>query len=728
MQDGCAGRGVSGAAGRILIMFNDLHALLAPKTIAVVGASRTPGKVGYVVLHNLVTGGFEGKIIPVNPQASEILGLTCAKSLTAAGEAIDLVVIVVPVKDVLGVVEDAVSAGVKALAVITVGFGEAGDEGKRIEREMAERCAAVGIRILGPNCLGLINTEHKMNASFAQQMPDYGGITIISQSGALCTAILDMAAGRGLGLAKLISMGNKADICESVLLPVLAADPQTKVIACYLENIKRGVEFIRAGEAAGDMKPVVVLKAGSTSAGARAAMSHTGQLAGGEAAYSAAFRRAGMIRAENFEQLFDITIAFSMQPLPQGDRIAVITNAGGPGILAADAIEKLGMKIQPLQKNIADRLRAQLPDTAHVGNPIDVLGDATPERYLAAINAALDDGSVDAVIVILTPQAMTQPVETAQTIIKAFRGNKPVLAVFMGGQVVMEARKTFVKAEVPDYATPDRAAVALRAMCDYAEWRRRPPRTVTRFPVDKISSESVIQRYKREGLHQVIEADAKSILSSYGFNVMVGDIATTAEEACSIAQRIGYPVAMKIASPDIVHKSDVGGVHLSLWSAQEVIDAFDLMMLRVGRRVPTAKITGVYVEKMANAGREVILGMTRDPQFGPILMFGLGGVFVEVMRDVAFYLAPITDGEAREMLESTRSYALLKGARGQAPVDLDAIASAIQRISQLAVELPEIAELDINPFIVGPPGVTPVVADARMTLDYREGQGKGIGA
>jgi len=693
-----------------------LDSLLKPTSIAVIGASRTAGKVGHFVLSNLIMGGFAGAIYPINPGAQEILGRPALASCSAVGAAIDLGIVVVPAGNVMVAVEDAIAAGVKALAVITAGFKESGPAGAALEVALAERCAAAGIHLLGPNCLGLINTEISMNASFAPQMPGPGGISVISQSGALCTAILDMANGRGLGLAKLISIGNKARLCETDLLPVLAADPKTKVIACYLENITQGDAFIHAAEAAASVKPVVVLKAGTTRAGARAAQSHTGSLAGADAAYAAAFKRAGVIRAENFEALFDITTALAMQPLPRGGRVGVITNAGGPGIIAADALEHLGMETPPLSPAAATALKSKLPPGAHVGNPIDVLGDATPERYLNALNTVQDDESIDAIMVILTPQAMTQPAATAQTIIRAYTGQKPVLAAFMGGRDVQPARDEFVAADVPDYTSPDRAAVALKAMADYAAWRNRPPRVVTHFPVDKGKVEGIIRGAQRAGSHNLGEADAKAILRAYGFQTMPGSFAASAEEAANVADEIGYPVAVKIASQDISHKSDVGGVRLSLWNRQSVIDAFDLMMLRVGRRQPDAQLAGVYVEHMCPPGREVILGMTRDPQFGPILMFGLGGIFVEVMRDVSFYVAPITETEAMEMLESTRSFALLKGARGQAPVDLDAIAAGLQRISQLATEIPEILELDINPFVVGEPGSVPHAVDARVTI------------
>ena len=693
-----------------------LESLLYPKTVGVIGASRTPGKVGHEILANLIRSGFKGELVPVNPSAEDVLGLKCFKSLKHYGRSVDLCIIAVPGKVVREAIESSINAQTKAVVVITAGFKEVGAEGAALEKEIAQLCASSGVRMLGPNCLGLINTEHHMNASFAKQMPHAGGISVVSQSGALCTAILDWAVAQKVGLAKLISIGNKADLDETDFLSVLAADDQTKVIACYLESITQGDEFLKTAEVAANIKPVVVMKVGTSQAGVKAASSHTGSLVGADIAYGAAFKRSGVIRAYNFEALFDSAMAFAMQPIPKGDRIAIITNAGGPGIIAADAAENSGLEVNPLTPAIAQALKAKLPAAASVGNPIDVLGDAPAERYGEAVQAAEDDEGIDAIVVILTPQAMTDPMATARAIAGAARGNKPVVTSFMGGHDVMPAREELMKLGIPDYPAPHRAVYALEAMCAYAKWRNRAPRVVTRYPVNRRRVERVISRHLKSGRAEIGEVEAKEILGAYDFYIPEGRLAETSEEAVATAEHIGYPVAMKVSSPDILHKSDIGGVKLGLSNADQVRDAFDLMMLRIGRRAPDAKLDGVYVEKMAAKGREVILGMSRDPQFGPMLMFGLGGIFVEVMKDVTFYLAPITADEAMQMLLGTRSYALLKGARGQAGVDITGIASGLQRISQLVTDFPQIVELDINPFIVGQAGTEPVVADARMIL------------
>ena len=693
-----------------------LDALLRPDAVAIIGASRTAGKVGHELVANLIDSKFAGPVVPINPSADEVLGLKCYPDLKAYGKKIDLSLIALPTPLVRQAVESAIDAGAGAIVIITAGFKEVGETGAALEKELAALCKSRGVSLLGPNCLGLINAHHSMNASFAKQMPKPGGISVISQSGALCTAILDWASARHLGLSKLISMGNKADLSETEFLRAFANDDETKVIVGYLESVDSGDAFIKAAEAAASKKPVVIFKSGVTSAGVKAASSHTGSLAGADIAYGAAFKRAGIIRAETFEAMFDYSTAFAMQPLPKGDRVAIITNAGGPGIMAADAVEQCGMTVQPLAGGTATALAKKLPAAASVGNPIDVLGDADPERYVMAVSAAQDDDAIDAIIIILTPQAMTLPAETARAIAACNRNEKPVLVSFMGGSDVMPGREELVAQNIPDYESPNRAVAALKAMVDYATWLNRPPRIVTRFPVNRRRVERIIHRHVKSGQMQVGEAAAKDILRAYGFTVPAGQLATDAEQAIETADKVGYPVAMKIASPDVIHKSDMGGVKLNLGSAEAVQDAYDLMMLRIRERVPNAHIDGVYVEKMCGKGREVILGMTRDPQFGPMLMFGLGGIFVEVMKDVTFYIAPIAASEAMQMLEGTKSFALLKGVRGQRSVDLDAIATSLQRISQLVTDFPQIDEMDINPFIVSEVGKISVAADARITL------------
>ena len=528
--------------------------------------------------------------------------------------------------------------------------------------------------------------------------------------------MLDLAAGRHLGIAKVISVGNKADITEVDILEHLAADERTKVIVGYLEDISTGDKFVKFAEEAASVKPVVMLKSGTTEAGLKAASSHTGVMATIDTAYAAAFKRSGVVRADSFEALFDYATAFALQPLPAGTRILIITNTGGAGTIAADAVERAGMQVAPPNSNTTSSLRDKLPRIATFMNPVYVLGDAPPGRYLAAIESAQTNPDVDAILVILAPQVMTYPKETALEIAGFLDGSKPVVASFMGGADILPSRHVLSEAGLPVYDSPERAVAALRAMYQYALWKCRPPRMVTRFRVNKRRVERIITRRQRNRLLQVGEVKGKDILSAYGFRIPKGSLAASAEEAVEIAERIGYPVAMKIVSPHIIHKTDLGGVQLNLQDADSVEDAFELMYLKISRKAPEAVIEGIYVEEMAGKGLEVIIGMNRDPQFGPMLMFGLGGIFVEVLKDVTFNLAPITETEAVQMLKSTRSYAMLEGKRGEKGVDVGAIASGLQRISQLTTDFPQILELDINPFIVGEFGSEPVVADVRMTL------------
>ena len=693
-----------------------LESLMYPQAVAILGASRKPDKVGHAFVANLIRSGYQGKIVPINPEAKDVLGVPCFSSLKEYGGKIDLAIVVVPQKIVKQAVQDSIEAGAKVVTIITAGFREVSAKGAELEEELVELCRSQGVRLQGPNCLGVLNAHHKMNATFTPSVPPAGKISVISQSGALCVAILDWAAQQKLGMGKVISIGNKADLNEADFLQCLAEDKETTVIASYLESIKDGNKFLRIAEEAAAIKPVVILKVGITQAGAKAASSHTGSLAGADIAYGAAFKRSGVIRAENVEALFDYALAFASQPLPRGNRVAVITNAGGPGIMAADAAESIGLKMVTPSEKARAKMREFLPAAASVNNPVDVIGDAPPELYIESLKILQEEDDIDAIVVVVTPQNMTQPLALAEKLAATHNGKRPLLTAFMGGEAVAGAKEKLMAAGIPNYASPDRAMTALKGMCDYAAWHRRPPRIVARFPVNRRRVDRIIQMQIRSGQSQVGEVEAKDILRAYEFNILDGQLARNADEAVELAERIGYPVVLKISSPDIIHKSDFGGVRINLANAEQVRDAFDLMLLRIQKRAPNAYIRGGFVEKMGTRGREVILGMTRDPQFGPMLMFGLGGIFVEVMKDVTFHLAPITADEAMQMLKGTRSYALLKGARGQSPVDLDAIASALQRISQLATDYPEITELDINPFIVGPVGTEAYVADARLTL------------
>ena len=693
-----------------------LDRLFSPRSIAVIGASKTVGKVGYLTLSNLVQSGFQGPIVPVNSAGGELLGLPVYKHLADYPDAIDLVVIAVPAEMVPAAASEAVAKKAGAVVVVASGFKEAGPEGRALEDELIAICRRGGVRLLGPNCLGVINTAIRMNASFSRRIPQAGSMAIFSQSGALCTAMMDIADERELGVSKAISIGNKADITEVDVLEALAEDEDTRVIVGYLEDISDGDRFVKAAEAASNRKPVVILKAGTTTAGSRAAANHTGVLVGKDTAYGAAFKRAGICRADTFDALFDSATALALQPTPKGDRVLIITNSGGSGTISADAVEKAGLTVAPLGEELARQLRRALPDAAFIDNPIDISAAAEPRHYAAALDIVAAEGSFDAVLIVLAPQYMTEPAATVRAIVAHLDENMPVLAAFLGGGDIMPSRQELAAAGLPFYDSPERAVTALKAMHEYGVWQRRPARQVVRFPVNRRRVERIIYRRQRTDRLRLGEVKSKDILKAYGFQILEGRLTTSPEEAMEIARFIGFPVALKVISPSIIHKSDLGGVRLNLNSAQEVADAFDLMMLRINKLAPNAIIGGIYVEKMAEKGLEVIIGMTRDPQFGPMLMFGLGGIFVEVMKDVTFHLAPITENEAAQMLQSTRSYELLQGKRGLKEVDMHAIAVALQRISQLTTDFPQILDLEINPLIVGEMGNEPVVVDARMTF------------
>ena len=688
-----------------------------PESIAIVGASARKGKVGSEILACVIRGGFAGAIYPVNPKGGQIEGLTCYASLSDIGNTPGLVVVAVPAKAVPDVMRQCAAVGTQYVVIISAGFREAGKEGEELEKTVADIARRGGIRIVGPNCLGLMCTSSKLNASFGGDLPLKGGIGYLSQSGSILSAILDMANADDVGFSKLVSIGNKVDVDELEMLKAFGRDAETRVIAGYLETISDGDAFVREAENISHEKPILLMKSGETLAGARAASSHTGSLAQMQAAYESVFARAGIIRCNSIKAQFDYARALASQPLPEGPNVAVIANAGGAGIMAVDAVERQGLTLAEFTETTHAALRDGLPAEAHVDNPVDVLGDALSDRYEVALQAVLADPNVHIVLCLLTPHAMTECNPTAEMIVKAVATTgKPVLASFLGARRMDEAVKILRLAGIPQYDSPESAVAAMAAMSDYARWRRRPKRVVKLFPVNRRKVEQIVQRHLRRETLDVGEIAAQEILQAYGFVTPRGEVATSAEQAVNIARQIGYPVVLKIWSPDILHKADVGAVRLGLAGDQDVMDAFDLMMYRVPRKVPDADILGVLVQEMCGQGREVILGMHRDERFGPLMMFGMGGIMVEVMKDVSFYLAPVTAEEAREMLVNTRTYHLLQGVRGEKSVDIDAVAEGLQRLSQLVTEFPRIQEMDINPYVVGPEGTTPIAVDARIRL------------
>ncbi len=690
---------------------NRLDFFFRPSSVAVIGASRDPEKLGYAVLANLKEGGFSGALYPVNPKAEEILGLRAYPTVLDIPGPVDLAVIVIPYPLVPAALEQCGQKGVPAAVVISAGFREAGREGLERELELVQIARRYGIRLIGPNCLGVIDTNTPLNATFAAGMPPGGPIAFMSQSGALGTAVLDMALAGRIGFFRFVSLGNKADVSEIDLLEAWEDDPGSRVILAYIEGLPDGQRFMEVARRVTRKKPVVAVKSGVTRSGARAVSSHTGSLAGSEAAYHAAFRQAGVIRAESMEHLFDLALAFAYQPLPPGDRIAIVTNAGGPGILATDALEHAGLQLARLRPETVEALMADLPSAASAANPVDVLGDALADRYEHALRRVLADPGVDGVIVIVTPQAMTQIEETAHVVGRVAREtDKPILGCWMGESRIAAGIAVLRRYGIPNYPFPERAAAVLAAMVRYRQERERPSYPPAHFEADTAAVRKVLDEARAQGRVSIGDAEARAVLEAYGFPLPPSRLAVAA------AEDMGYPVVLKIASPDILHKTDVGGVRLNLRSPMDVRDAFDLIVYRATRYVPGARIWGCLVQKMVPPGREVLIGMSRDPQFGPLVAFGLGGIYVEALKDVVFRVAPFGPEDAAEMIREIRSYPLLEGIRGEPPADHAALVDALCRVSQLVTDFPEIAELDINPLVVYEEGRGAVALDMRLVL------------
>ena len=692
-----------------------LRKLFNPKSVAIVGASTHEGKIGHILVKNLLTYDYPGKIFPINPKASEILGLKAYSSLKNIPERVDLAIIAVKPVDVLESIKICGEKNIEAAIVISAGFKETGAKGAKLEQELKKLAKENEVRILGPNCLGLIDTHSKLNASFATGMPEQGEIGFFSQSGAMCVAILDWALGERIGFSKFVSLGNKTDISEIDMLIALGEDKNTKVILGYLEGVENGPAFIQVAQEVSKKKPIVIIKAGVTSAGAKAVSSHTGALAGSESAYQAAFKQSGVIRAKTINELFNYALAFVKQPLPKGPRVAILTNSGGPGIVAADACDQSTLQLVRLDSETAQKLRSFLPSMASFVNPIDIIGDAHFDRYDQALKVLLEASNVDAVIVILTPTATIEIKETAKVVVKhAQKTNKPILCSFMGKMEIGKGVRYLKKHGIPNYLCPEHAVMVLEKMWQRQHWLYQPLSTYFQIPADRARVRYLLEMAKREGRFHLTETEAREVLKAYGFSLPQTQLARTKEDAVEAAKNIGFPVVLKIVSPDISHKTDVGGVILKLGTPQAVKEAFTEIMLRVKEKCPKAAIYGVSVQEMIQGAKETIIGFTRDPQFGPLLMFGLGGIYVEILKDVSFRIAPIGKREALEMIREIKTYPLLRGIRGEPPADVSALAEGILALNQMALDFPEIVEAEINPFLVKTKGC--IAVDARLTI------------
>jgi len=695
----------------------EMKEFFKPSSIAVIGASRDERKLGFGILKNIIDGGFGGKIYPVNPKADSILNLKCFKSVSSIPDSVDLAVIVIPSQFVCDVAEECGKKGVKGVIVISAGFKEVGEEGRKREERLVEIVKKYGMRLVGPNCLGIIDPVNNLNASFAFDMPPKGKIAFITQSGALGTAVLDWACKEKVGLSKFVSFGNKADVSEIDLIRYLSEDEDTNVILLYIEGIKDGRKFIEVAKEVSMKKPVIALKSGTTSQGVKAVSSHTGSLAGSDKAYDAAFLQSGVIRVYSVEELFDTALAFSYQPLIKGEKIGIITNAGGPSIMAVDATEKSGLEVAQLSDETKEYLKSFLPPAANTNNPVDVLGDALADTYGKALRKLISDNSVDGVIAILTPQVVTQIKETAEEVVKVSKEfKKTIVSCFMGGKRMEEGIRILLGNSVPNYPYPERAVSSLKNMVKYRRWVEKEKGKVIKFEVEREKAKEFVEKLKNEKKNIIGDIEGREFISYYGINTINSYLARDIEECKKYAKQIGYPVVMKLVSPDIIHKTDAGGVKVGIKNEEEAEVAFNEIIDSAKRYKSDARIEGVQIQKYIENGIEVIIGVSKDPQFGHLIMFGLGGIYVEVLKDVAFRVVPLTEKDAEEMIEEVKTSKILSGFRNIPPADKEGIKQTILRVSQLCCDFPEIKEMDINPLMVMEKGA--IAVDVRISFDF----------
>jgi len=690
-----------------------------PKSVAVFGASRDETKVGHTVVDNILNSDYKGKVYLINPNADVIHGIKCHKSLLEVDDVIDLAVIVIPSKFILQVLDDCAKKSTKFAIIISAGFKETGIEGAALEKQLIIKAIEHKIRILGPNCLGMIDFNCPINASFSPSMPKKGSISFVTQSGALGTAVLDWAKTNDIGLSKFVSMGNKADINEINIFEEWLEDDKTNVITAYLEGVTNGMEFMKVCSKVTRKKPVIIVKAGNTDAGAKAVSSHTGTLAGSSKAYDAAFMQTGVIRAKTIKDLFNIAAAMAEQPLPEGNNVVIITNAGGPGIMASDACEENGINLVNIKPETYNKLKEFLPPASNFYNPIDVLGDALSDRYRKTFEVLMKDKDIHAMVVILTPQAMTQELDTARALVEAVKESKrriPVITVFMGGHEVKEAIDYLSKNGIPNFEIPEDAIKTLRAMLDQMSWINKKSEHIREFKADTDKVKEIFDRCRSEEKFELGEMQSREILEAYDIMVPAARVVKDIDEAKKMAEMMGYPVVLKIDSPDILHKSDIGGIKIGIKNDEELIEAFETIMTNVLRYLPFARINGISIQEMVENKKEVIIGINKDTQFGHMIMFGLGGIYVEILKDVSFRIAPITRKNAQEMIDEIKSIKLLKGTRGEKPSDIDSIIDVILKISQLVTDFPDIIEMDINPLFVKEEGKGSIAGDVRIRI------------
>lgn len=700
----------------------NLESIFYPSSVAVVGTTATAGTVPHDIFVNILKDNFSGIIYPVSPKERSIAGVKAFKYVIDIPDPVDLAVIVFPGNVCHLALEQCGQKGVKAAVIISAGFREVGGAGIQREEQIKAIAAKYNISFIGPNCLGVINTDpaSHLNASFARKMPQEGSIGFLSQSGALCTAVLDYAQAKHIGFSKFVSFGNKADISEIDLMMYLKNDPKTKVILVYLEEFTDGIGFMKAAKEIilETGKPILVLKSGRTNEGAAAAASHTGSLAGSDEVCDAALRQVGVIRCATIEEMFNIAIALAYQPLPKNNRVAIITNAGGPGVLATDAAISEKLVLAKFSDTTTDLFRKNLPATANIKNPVDVIGDARADRYTVALSGALNDDNVDGALVILTPQSMTNIESIADEVSRiANTFDKPTYASFMGETDVAAGIGILQKRNIPHYILPESMCRSFARALQFKKMSEMTYNEPVLFPdISKEKATAVIQNALKAGRTYLPEEESLEILKAYGLPILPGGLAATKDEAVRLSEKINFPVAMKVVSDDVIHKFDVKGVVLNIQTAEQAAAAYYSIHENVLAAVPRAVIKGIYVQRMISDGEEVILGVKKDPSFGHVVMFGLGGLFVEVFRDVSFRISPVGPVSAEYMIRDVKAYQILSGARGRRPRDIKSIEQCIQRLSLLAIDCPQIAELDVNPLIVNDEGRGCFVADARILL------------
>jgi acetate---CoA ligase (ADP-forming) len=698
-----------------------LDELFRPRSVAVIGASNRPDSVGGTLFRNLLTAGFRGVAYPVNPAWKSVSGVRCYASPEELPEAPELAVVIVPAPAVAGVARQLGQMGTKGLVVISAGFREVGGVGVAREAELRAIAARYRLSVVGPNCFGVLNTDPEvgLNATFSDELPPRGNIAFVSQSGALCAGILRYGIAERIGFSRFLSVGNRAGVDENDLLRSFGGDPATKVILLYIESLADGRRFLETAREVTESKPVLVIKSGRSAVGERAALSHTGSLAssGQDKLFDALFEQSGVLRAESIGELFRTAKVFASGARLEGPRLAILTNSGGPGIVAADAASRNGLELPPLPPKVADRIRPVLSPSASVANPVDMTADAHAPQYRAALAELVAAPEVQGVLVIATPTGTLSGAAAAEAILEA-RGEstKPIVACLFGLNDLSGEVGELERHGIPTFTFPEEAIAGFGSLARYHAWWTRPRTEVRHFRVDRERARRVVAAARRAGQLVLPEYAARELLTAYGLPFARSERVASPEAAVRAAERIGYPVALKVASPDLSHKTEVGGVALRLADAAALRTAYDAMGRSLAVRAPKARIEGYEVEEMIGPGKEVLLGVQRDPGFGPVVVFGLGGIYVEVLRDVTFRLAPIRTLSARHMVQSVRAFPLLEGVRGEPPGDLPALYEALERVSQLAIELPEVAELDINPLIVRAAGNGVRAVDARVVL------------